>query len=38
VELDPRVKVGDALERLGARPPHHSVNLVALGEEEFGQV
>jgi hypothetical protein len=38
MELEPRVEMGNALERLGARPPHHSVNLVTLGEEEFGQV
>ena len=38
MEPDPRTEVRNALERLGARPSHHSVNLVTLVEEEFGQV
>jgi hypothetical protein len=38
MELEPIAEMGNALERLGARPPHHSVNLVTLGEEEFGQI
>jgi hypothetical protein len=38
MEPDLPAEMGNALERLGARPPHHSVNLVTLGEEEFGEV
>jgi hypothetical protein len=38
VQRDPVAQVGDALEVLGARAPHHAVHRVALVEQQLRQV
>ena len=38
VEDDLVLQVGDALEVRGAAPAHHADHLVALGEQELGQI
>ena len=38
VQFDAIAQMGDALEAFGARAAHHAVHVVALLEQEFGQV